>query len=259
LRRNFARGVMAMMVLVAALTAVPAMAATKRYGTRTLRMGTQGKDVKTMQKYLTKVGIKTTADGEFGSGTKKKAKTFEKRYHQTVNGVLSKKEQRVLKQSALGTSTDAASPDPEPVTPTTTTVPGEKATLNADGTATAPADAPQAVKDIIAAGNEIYNKPYHYGGGHGKWNDSGYDCSGSVSYVLHAAGLLKTSRDSTGFETYGKAGRGKWVSIYANSGHAWMRVAGLRFDTSGQSADGSRWHATNRSASSYVIRHVSGL
>ncbi len=170
--------------------------------------------------------------------------------------MLSKKEQRVLKQKALGTSTDAASPDPAP---TTGTVPGSKATLNADGTATAPADAPQAVKDIIAAGNEIYNKPYVYGGGHGKWNDRGYDCSGSVSYVLHAAGLLKTSRDSTGFESYGRSGRGKWVSIYANSGHAWMRVAGLRFDTSGQSADGSRWHATNRSASSYVIRHVSGL
>jgi hypothetical protein len=134
-----------------------------------------------------------------------------------------------------------------------------KATINRDGTATAPADAPTAIKKLIAAGNKIYDKPYRYGGGHGRWNDSGYDCSGSVSYVLHAAGLLKTTMDSTSLESWGVKGRGRWLSIYANSGHAYLRVAGLRFDTSGLSQDGTRWHTSKRSDSGYVFRHARGL
>ena len=115
------------------------------------------------------------------------------------------------------------------------------------------------MKDIIAAGNAIAHKPYRYGGGHGRWDDSGYDCSGSVSYALHGAALLNTQLTSAQFESWGAAGAGQWVTIYANGGHVYMYVAGLRFDTSGLSADGTRWHTDTRSSSGYVVRHPDGL
>ena len=236
MRRNFARGVMAMMVLVAALTAVPAMAATKRYGTRTLRMGMQGKDVKTMQKYLTKVGLKPTADGEFGSGTKKKAKRFEKRYHQTVNGVLSKKEQRVLKQSALGTSTDAASPDPEPTTPTTSTSRARRPRSTPTARPPRRPTRPPAVKASSPPATRSPRRPTSTAAATASGRTRGYDCSGSVSYALHGGACSSSSMASGGFENWGEPGRGSWITIYANGGHVYMTVAGLRFDTSGQVA-----------------------
>ena len=108
-------------------------------------------------------------------------------------------------------------------------------------------------------GNEIATKPYRYGGGHGRWRDSGYDCSGSVSFALHGAGLLDTPLDSTGFMSWGVPGKGQWVTNYANSGHSYMIVAGLRFDTSGRAEDGSRWHTDMRSARGYTVRHPAGL
>ena len=111
----------------------------------------------------------------------------------------------------------------------------------------------------IAAGNRISRYPYRYGGGHRSFHDSGYDCSGSVSYALHGAGLLNTQLTSGEFETWGAAGAGQWVTIYANGGHVYMLVAGLRFDTSGLSTDGTRWHTSSRSASGYVVRHPDGL
>ncbi len=124
----------------------------------------------------------------------------------------------------------------------------------------APANAPPEVKAIIAAGNEIYNKPYKYGGGHGKWKDSGYDCSGSISYALHGAGLLDTSMDSTGFMSWGSPGPGTWVTTYAHGGHAYMVVAGLRFDTSGASErGGTRWTEEMRSPKGFTVRHPVGL
>ena len=123
----------------------------------------------------------------------------------------------------------------------------------------APASAPPQVHAIIAAGNAIATKPYKYGGGHGRWNDTGYDCSGSVSYVLHAAGLLDTALDSSGFMSWGEAGRGQWVTIRTNPGHAYMIVAGLRFDTSARRETGNRWSDVMRSASGYAGRHPAGL
>jgi peptidoglycan hydrolase-like protein with peptidoglycan-binding domain len=254
LNRKLVRAVMALSALSAAIFAMPALGAT-RYGSRTLRVGTSGSDVKTMQRYLTKVGYRTSADGEFGPATKTRVKKFEKRYRQHVNGVLSRGEQRVLKSKATGSSTGAASPEPEPTQP----VVRGKATINSDGTATPPPDAPATIKRIIEAGNEIASKPYKYGGGHGSWKDSGYDCSGSVSYALHGGGLLKTARSSGEFGNWGTSGRGKWISIYFNSGHMYMRIAGLRYDTSGATQDGTRWHYSSRSASGYQIRHPRGL
>ena len=137
--------------------------------------------------------------------------------------------------------------------------PGAKAVLGADGLAIAPADAPPAVKQIIAAGNKIATKPYRYGGGHGKWEDSAYDCSGSVSYALYGARLLKSPMPSGSFESWAEPGKGEWVTIYANPGHMYMEVAGLRFDTSGRRKTGSRWQRDPRPTQSYRIRHPDGL
>ena len=141
------------------------------------------------------------------------------------------------------------------------TIPGQKAKLLRDGRAVAPAGAPEAVKRLIAAANEIENKPYIYGGGHGNFNDKGYDCSGAVSYALHGAGLLKTPLDSTGFMSYGDRGVGEWITIYAHGGHVYMTVAGLRWDTSGNTdgTDGPSWHKEKRSPKGFRVVHPKGL
>jgi Putative peptidoglycan binding domain len=116
-----------------------------------------------------------------------------------------------------------------------------------------------AVWRVISAANRIATKPYKYGGGHGRYHDSGYDCSGSVSFALHFAGLLRTPLDSSGFMSYGLPGRGRHITIYANAGHAYMVVDGRRFDTSAIRETGSRWTSTHRSPAGYVVRHPRGL
>ena len=136
---------------------------------------------------------------------------------------------------------------------------GPTARVLPDGTAIAPDDAPEAVKRVIQAGNAIAKLPYKWGGGHGAWRDNGYDCSGSVSFALAGAGLLDAPRTSGGFMTYGAPGPGEWITIYANDGHMFMVVAGLRFDTSGQGRAGTRWQADARPTSGLAVRHVPGL
>jgi peptidoglycan hydrolase CwlO-like protein len=131
--------------------------------------------------------------------------------------------------------------------------------IDAGGMAQAPADAPAAVKQVIAAGNAIAGLPYAYGGGHGSFRANAYDCSGSVSYALAAAGLLSSPLDSTGFESWGEAGPGQWITVYANAGHAFMVVAGWRFDTSSLSQDSTRWTRSMRDTSGFVARHPPGL
>jgi hypothetical protein len=133
-----------------------------------------------------------------------------------------------------------------------------KAALRHNGTAVAPSDAPVAIKRVIAAANKIAKTPYRYGGGHGSFHDSAYDCSGSVSYALHGGNLLHAPEDSSSLARYGSAHSGRWITIYANSGHVWMIVAGLRFDTSGARGSGSRWQRANRSKSGYTVRHPRG-
>jgi cell wall-associated NlpC family hydrolase len=136
---------------------------------------------------------------------------------------------------------------------------GPRARVLADGTAVAPADAPEPVKRIIQAGNAIASLPYKWGGGHGAWRDNGYDCSGSVSFALAGAGLLDSPLTSGGFMNWGAAGPGEWVTIYANAGHIFMIVAGLRFDTSGQGRAGTRWQQDARPTAGFAVRSVPGL
>jgi hypothetical protein len=138
-----------------------------------------------------------------------------------------------------------------------------KARLSSNGrTAIAPAGAPRQVKRAIAAANRITTKPYRYGGGHGRWEDSGYDCSGSVSYALHGGGLLRSPLSSGPFMRWARPGRGRWITVYANSGHAYAIIAGLRFDTSSAGSGGGsgpRWRTRGRSSSGYVARHPAGF
>jgi cell wall-associated NlpC family hydrolase len=139
------------------------------------------------------------------------------------------------------------------------TAPGAKATLTRTGLAIPPAAAPAKVKAAIRAGNRIAKKPYKWGGGHARLTDTGYDCSGSVSYALAAAGLLDTTLVSGQFAKWGEPGPGRWVTIYANDGHAFMTVAGLRFDTSGRRQTGTRWQAAGRGTGGFTARHPPGL
>jgi hypothetical protein len=138
-------------------------------------------------------------------------------------------------------------------------------TLSGNGNALAPPDAPSEVQTIVAAANQVARLPYVYGGGHGRagpegtWVDSAYDCSGSVSFALASAGLLDSPLDSTGLAAWGKPGPGKWVTIFANAGHAFMEVGGVRFDTVGLRRSGSRWQPAYRSIRGFTVRHPPGL
>jgi hypothetical protein len=156
------------------------------------------------------------------------------------------------------TATTAALPCPHP------TVPGSTAEI-INGLAYAPADAPLQVQKAIWAGDRIRLKPYRVGGGHGKWNDSAYDCSGTVSYVLHAAGLLKVSEDSGQMMSWDRRGAGQWMTVYTNPGHAFIEIAGIRLDTSAEQdphpapGSGPRWRPLMTSTSGFVARHAAGL
>ena len=163
----------------------------------------------------------------------------------------------VLPASALAQSTGGAGYEAPP-----------KRAKVVNGKAIAPSDAPPAVKKAIAAANRIVTKPYRYGGGHAKVEDTGYDCSGTISYALIKAGLLKgTPLTSGGFMSWGEAGKGKWITVYAHGGHAYVVIAGLRLDTGyrdaytkkwgGAPGSGPRW-GKPRSTKGYAVRHPAG-
>lgn len=136
---------------------------------------------------------------------------------------------------------------------------GDRAALTPDGLAVAPLGAPEVVRAVIAAGNQIARLPYRYGGGHQTWTDTAYDCSASISFAFAAAGLLDRPLVSGDLANWGSAGAGRWITIFANGGHVYMYVAGLRFDTSGLRATGSRWQAEPRSGAGFTVRHPTGL
>jgi len=146
-----------------------------------------------------------------------------------------------------------------PESPEPTAPPGKAILVR--GRAIAPADAPAAVKKVIAAANKIRTKPYIYGGGHGRWWDSGYDCSGAVSFALHGGSLIDSPMPSGSLESWGSPGKGRWITVYANGGHAYAIIAGLRWDTAGTThGTGPRWHKSLGAQASgpFTARHPTG-
>jgi hypothetical protein len=145
--------------------------------------------------------------------------------------------------------------EPEVPTSAEPTAPAGKAML-IRGRALAPVNAPPAVRRVIAAANKIRTKPYIWGGGHGRWWDRGYDCSGAVSFALHGGNFLASPLPSGPMESWGAAGPGRWITVYANAGHAFAVIAGLRWDTVG--GPGPRWHTGMVSSRGFVVRHPVG-
>jgi hypothetical protein len=171
--------------------------------------------------------------------------------------VATVREQRAIRVAVRAAGTGGAAYSPPP--PPEQVVAGEDGQVNGDGFAVAPKSAPKAVRDVVAAGNVIAKTPYKWGGGHPRWNDTGYDCSGSVSYALHAAGLLDSPLVSGDFAHWGDRGPGTWITIYANADHVYMIVAGMRFDTSARSRTGSRWTMEGRPSTGFAVTHPPGL
>ena len=199
-----------------------------KLGDRTLRKGSHGGDVRALQRALTRLGQPTAVDGRYGPATRRSVRRYERAEELRRDGVVSRPQGR-----------------------------GMRVRLRRLRAAEPPA-APQ-VHAAVAAANRITDKPYRYGGGHGRVEDSGYDSSGTVSYVLHGAGLLRRSVDSSGFMSYGRSGPGRWITVYAHGGHAYVVIAGLRFDTSGRGERGPRWRPQARSGRGYRVRHPEGV
>ncbi len=152
--------------------------------------------------------------------------------------------------SSSGAPAPAAAPAP--------LTPGQSADFISESQASIPSAAPSQVQAAIEAANAIATTPYIWGGGHGSFDSSGYDCSGAVSYALHGGGFLDSPLDSTGLSTWGEPGAGQWITVYANAGHAWVIIAGLAFDTSGGA--GPRWHPEPVSSTEgFIARHPSGF
>ncbi len=194
------------------------------------RVTGRGPSVRLLQR---KLGI--GADGVFGPGTSRAVKRFQRRRGLTADGVVGPGT-----WSALG-------------------VRGRHPVLKRTSLRDARRGAPVRIARAIAAANRIARTPYVFGGGHASFNAAGYDCSGSISYVLHHAGVLRRPLDSGQLMSYGSPGKGRFITIYANAGHAFMVIRGRRYDTSLTAADGSRWGPGMRPTAGYTVRHPPGL
>jgi cell wall-associated NlpC family hydrolase len=248
-----------------ALALVPA-AAQAQLGDRVLKLGARGTDVRALQGYLDAAGYTLAQSGRFDGVTRRRVQAFQNDYGLGATGVVTPDVARTIQRTATappgygGTMFD---PNPKPVSqgPTPTglqIVPGSRAKLLSDGTAAAPANAPVEVKRIIASANEIARLPYKWGGGHSTWRDTGYDCSGSLTYAFRTT-FRRGSVPTFGYSNWGAPGPGQWITVYANSGHVYSVIAGMRFDSSGLRVAGSRWTTQARSASSFVARHPVGF
>jgi peptidoglycan hydrolase-like protein with peptidoglycan-binding domain len=197
------------------------------------RVTGRGGSVRLLQQRL---GV--AVDGVFGPGTARAVKRFQRSRGLAADGVVGP-----ATWSALGIG------GPRPVLKRT----------RLRGASPSGPGVPSAVYRAISAANRIAGLPYRYGGGHRSFSDSGYDCSGSVSYVLHGAGRLSSPLDSSALMSYGAPGPGRWITVYANPGHAYMVIRGRRYDTTGRASRGSRWQHVERSTAGYVVRHPPGL
>jgi peptidoglycan hydrolase-like protein with peptidoglycan-binding domain len=279
-------GLIAMLALLLALPA-PALAE------RTVERGDRGATVKKLQRLL-----HVRADGVFGKGTVRAVKRFQRRRGMHADGVAGPATWRALKRSSRGSSSKRGSvrllqrklgiaadgvfgPGTQravkrfqrrrgltadgivgPGTWAALGVRGRRPILKRRGGSRSVrrgGGIPEVVRRAIRGANRIQFKPYRLGGGHGSFRDSAYDCSGTVSYVLHAAGLLGRPRDSGGFRNYGAPGPGRYITIYAHGGHVWMKILNRRYDTSMRGPRGSRWNSQLRSTAGYTVRHPPGL
>src|SRR5215207_2284778 len=211
------------------LLALPPGASAAPYASRSLSIGSHGRDVKRLQAYLGSAGHRVARDGDFGPRTLRALRATERELELRADGVATTREQRAIKLAVrvAGTGGAAYTPPPPP--------------------------------EQVVAGNEIAKTPYKWGGGHPRWNDTGYDCSGSVSFALHGAGLLDSPLVSGDFARWGDRGEGNWITIYANADHVYMVVAGMRFDTSARSRTGSRWTMEQRPSEGFAPTHPDGL
>ena len=146
---------------------------------------------------------------------------------------------------------------PQPFLPEVELKPGLR--LRSDGTVGVDSRVPKTVRAVIRAANKIAETPYKWGGGHAKLIDTGYDCSGSVSFALRGGGLLGWPLVSGDLAHWGASGRGRWITIFANAGHVYMDVGGLRYDTSGRTGHETRWQLATRPSRGFAIRHPLGL
>jgi predicted heme/steroid binding protein len=279
-------------LLVALLVALALPAAAN--ARRTLKPGDHGRAVVSLQHAL-----HVHADGVFGPGTKRAVKRFQRSHHLHADGVVGAATWRAISRRTSSSSNHSSGSRAGAVRLLQRRLgiaadgifgPGTKRALKrfqrahgmvADGIA-GPATwsalglrghhpllrrgghrghrgSIGVIARGIAAANRIARYPYRYGGGHRSFHDTGYDCSGSVSYVLHAMGRLRSPLDSSALMSYGAPGPGRWVTVYANSGHTYMTIRGRRYDTSAQWQGGSRWSLFERSSSGYVARHPPGL
>ena len=214
-------------------------ATTWRMLRRSARAAGTGRSTKSSSVRLLQRRLGIGADGVFGPDTARAVRAFQRGRGLTADGVVGP-----ATWAALGID------GRRPVL---------KRSRRSGGGAAPAGGAPIAVRRAIAAANRIAGLPYRLGGGHRSFRDSAYDCSGSVSYVLHGAGRLSAPRDSSGLMSYGAPGRGRYITIYANPGHAYMVIAGRRYDTTGRAETGSRWQPQRRSSAGYVVRHPPGL
>jgi hypothetical protein len=280
--------IIATVALLALALAPPALAE------KTVERGDRGKTVRKLQRLL-----HVDADGVFGKGTVRALKRFQRRHHMRADGVAGPATWRALRrgggrrtaskrasvmalQRRLGIAADGVfgpataravkrfqrrrglAPDGVvgPATWRALGLRGRRPLLrrrSASRSRRGGGGLPLRVRRAIAAGHRIAFKPYRLGGGHRSFRDSAYDCSGTVSYVLHGAGALSSPLDSGSLMSYGAPGKGRWITIYANRGHAFMVVNGRRFDTSMRGRGGSRWSSRMRSSAGYVVRHPPGL